>query len=378
MKIVFNRTNSNKRYITPVIGYERPATRELKKSEYLVFKLKANPNAEEAQAATYDLSLAYFNNGTPEELLTFLQDLNKVIVGQNLNAGPPRYALARRCLKGDALAAFNRAATANGNETVEHFKLCLRELIKHVFPRRALATQKRYMRRFLCKPRTDSIRDFMTRLTELNEYLEEFPDFNPNQKLPDDEIMDIAEFTVSHNVLEFVEFCERLEFYEGSKEENPQTDSKNGNNGEKSRAKSSARGNNNNNNNNKNKKRKIDDDFCALHQTHGHSTGECKVLLDQAKKMRASWDTAKGHSYTTKPNRNWRNNDPKDNTKKPFQKKESLFYEAAKEALKEVLATENIKAEEPKEAEVNNSNNNTNNEVTIDDFENLSLSENEN
>ena len=57
--------------------------------------------------------------------------------------------MARTLLEGDALAKFNERATANRNETNDHFVTTLREVTTHVFPKKALALQKRYMRRFM-------------------------------------------------------------------------------------------------------------------------------------------------------------------------------------------------------------------------------------
>ena len=48
-----------------------------------------------------------------------------------------------------------------------------------------------------------------------------------------------------------------------------------------------------------NKKRKFQDreKFCEYHNTTGHDTGECKVMIAQAKRMRATWEAKKpGHN----------------------------------------------------------------------------------
>ena len=96
----------------------------------------------------------------PEELLFFIKSFKKVIMGQGIMTGPNQYALARRRLQGDALAAFKKAATAQTSETIATFKECLEDLKKHIFPQHTLANQKRYMQHFLQKPRDMSVREF--------------------------------------------------------------------------------------------------------------------------------------------------------------------------------------------------------------------------
>ena len=141
---------ATKRYVMPAINLDRPAPQTLSKDNCLTFKLRSVPTEE--NSTTYELTIGYFKTGTPEELLLFLTSLKKIFVGQNITTGPNRYAIAHRLLQGDSLAAFNRAATQHGTETVAHFEDTLKSLKAHVFPRKALANQKRYMRRFLRKP----------------------------------------------------------------------------------------------------------------------------------------------------------------------------------------------------------------------------------
>jgi hypothetical protein len=221
--------------------------------------------------------------------------------------------MVRRLIVGDTLAAFNRAAQQHGAETDANFEQCLRDVTTHVFPQRALARQTRYMRRHMRKPREMTTREFAARLTELNDYLNEFPPFGQDQILEPDELIDILEFGVpnswqrnmvmhgfdpmNHTPTEFVEFCERHEFTETTEEtgKKSKTASKNGHNDATSRAKTSEGAP-------KSNKRKHDSEekFCDLHQRHGHSTAECKVVQAQIKKMRGSWEAVRG--APTKPN----------------------------------------------------------------------------
>jgi hypothetical protein len=269
-----------------------------------------------------------------------LNQLDKVFIGQNVTNGPGRYAVIRRLLIGDALTAFNAAANSTGTETIEHFKIAVQGLVSHVFPNRALVLQKQYMRRYLRKPIGMKIRNFMSRLVEINEYLKLFPPYGENQKLPMDEVLEIAEFAspskwrkamnmhgfeaTLHTPSEFVEFCERLEFSESGEaqdhhkaQRNSGTDRKGSKTDGISRAKSSERGT----------KRQKDDKFCILHNTYGHTLDECKVMRDQAKRMRASYE-AKGNYK----NPSWNRKDH-ENKKKKSEELNAIVAEAVSKAL---------------------------------------------
>jgi hypothetical protein len=60
-------------------------------------------------------------------------------------------------------------------------------------PLRALAFQKRYIRRHMRRPREMTTRAFAARVAELNAFLLDFSPFDVNQDLDDSEIMDILE-----------------------------------------------------------------------------------------------------------------------------------------------------------------------------------------
>ena len=135
---------TTKRFVSPAIGLEWPALKEkLNKTQCLTFKLCSMP--ADKNSSTYELTVPFFRSRMPEELLLFIKSLKKVIVGQAITSGPNQYALARRLLQGDVLAAFEKATTAQTSETIAMFKECLKDLKKHIIPQCELANQKRYM-----------------------------------------------------------------------------------------------------------------------------------------------------------------------------------------------------------------------------------------
>eukprot|EP00957_Ditylum_brightwellii_P063453 4816729-Ditylum_brightwellii.AAC.1 len=70
----------------------------------------------------------------------------------------------------------------------------------HVFPEKVGQTQKRYMWRNIRYSRrgTTTMKEWVTRVLELNGYLKDFPatNGNPTQPLDADELMDILEYRV--------------------------------------------------------------------------------------------------------------------------------------------------------------------------------------
>ena len=304
----------NKLSVVPPIPLERPEHKKVPKTSYITFKLHSNPTEE--NSPEYDFSMQYFRSGSTEDLLICLKNIKKAIVGMRATSGPNQYALVRRVLQGDALSAFEVAAVKNGNETVENLKKCFMDLKKHVLPVNAYQRQRHYMNRVLQKPKDWTIRQFMTRLTELNGYLSEFP--NPSKqvtatKFSDHELTDIATNAIPNSWIkaityhnfdplinspaDFTSFCERIEQVEGmsgAQEKNSHTESTTSGNGKvQSRSRKG--------------KRKVRPDtssdtsgkWCVLHQTNTHDTGECTNLLDQAKKMRSAWEArgvAKGYA----------------------------------------------------------------------------------
>ena len=301
----------NKLMVVPPIPLERSDHKKVPKTSYVTFKLRSNPT--DTDSPVYDFSMQYFRDGSTEELLVCLKNIRKVMTGMNVTTGPTQYAMVRRVLQGDALSAFDASATIHGNETVENLKKCFEDLKKHVFPVNAYQRQRHYMNRILRKPKEMTIRQFMTRLSELNEYLGRFPDPSTNvtaTKFSDHELTDIATNAIPnswikamtyhnfdplvHTPSDFTSFCERIEHVEGMglTEKNSHTESSTSGTGKvQSRSQKGKRKSRQSQSNETSR-------WCVLHQTDTHDTNECKTLLAQAKKMRGAWEAggvAKGN-----------------------------------------------------------------------------------
>ena len=193
-------------------------------------------------STTYELIILHFKSGTPEEHLTFLHSMKRVIQGQNTTQDPSKCALLRQLLQGDALSAFERALLMHGSETNDNFDHCLNDLTMHVFPRHTLASQKHHMRCVLRKSCDMKVREFMTCLVELNDMLEEFPLFADKQKIEDDELLGIAKFATPHTwkkqmalqgfdpmdhvQAKFTKFCKCIEFNEQTHDKGPKAQPK--------------------------------------------------------------------------------------------------------------------------------------------------------
>ena len=140
---------SNNGFAPPPITLERPAAKELEKDQYLALKLKSVPGR--ATSGEYTLNVPYFQLGEAEEWLEFLQNLNKVFVGQNLTSAPNKFSMARRLLAGDSLAHFETmASTLTDNEGApveddDNFKKSLNAVTETILNKKVLSAQKRYM-----------------------------------------------------------------------------------------------------------------------------------------------------------------------------------------------------------------------------------------
>ena len=285
--------------IVPAIALSRPEKKVLTKGQYVEYKCFSVPGDTDSPA--YSIQIPYFGAGTPEEWLMFLDNLDKALVGQNITDGPGRYEFTERLLKGDALATFRLKTVEVGTRTADHFNEVMARLTEHIFPVHAYREQKRFLRRFLKKPKDWTAREFVTRVQEINSYLVFFRTETQEAaaSLPEDELVEALYHAmpnswrntmvlqgfnyVNHTCIELLQFCERLETLE------PPAEKKKKSNDSKSTATSG------------NKRKRVsfldstEDEgnrkYCLLHGYCAHSTNECddlKPMISDLKRKKAA------------------------------------------------------------------------------------------
>jgi hypothetical protein len=302
--------SGNRQMVIPPIPLARSNEEKTKLTDTCKFKLWSNPGDKES--LTYEVVVKFFKSGTPEEYIQTVIALERIFKGQDITTGPDQYSMCRKVFLNEALTAFNNAATTVGLETVANLKLVFKKVAETVFPLRAYFTQKQAMRRFMRKPKDMKIRDYVDRLQEINNYLVHFPvkeGETAATSLPNEEMMDILLFgipnswqkkivelgfdSIAHTPQEFVEICERISYGEQVNDDGQKAKPKQnaGSKGAKWQPNSSGK-------NSSNSKRSDNSNkFCPLHKTHGHDANECKVLLNQAKKMNAAWEAGGSTNY---------------------------------------------------------------------------------
>jgi hypothetical protein len=179
---IFNRAPIN--FWEPEKVKENSTTKKNFYQDSICHEVKYDPTNKKSD--TYKKYIKPFSYGTPEQWLKFMEDLdlNIVICGNGLDKnGSVHFNLTRSSLKGEALCVFSNKAAEQEEETRDTHNKCLRAITEQVFPKdNLLSKQKTYMRNHMFLHLSDqTINEFHARWIELNNYLDEFPPFEPNQ-----------------------------------------------------------------------------------------------------------------------------------------------------------------------------------------------------
>eukprot|EP00957_Ditylum_brightwellii_P103175 7863371-Ditylum_brightwellii.AAC.1 len=87
----------------------------------------------------------YYEVGTPEEWLQFMDAITQVIKGQDIQGRDAAYSLVKSLLKGDTLQVFKNKEVSQEIKDGPVFTKCLAAVTEHVFPKKAYKTQKKYI-----------------------------------------------------------------------------------------------------------------------------------------------------------------------------------------------------------------------------------------
>ena len=109
------------------------------------------------------------NPSTVLEVLQATANIKVGVKGNNVTTGPNQYAYWRGCLADEALRKFNDFATNVGSETVLNLIIVEQRLVAEFAPKDVLTKQHRYMRYHMCKPRTETCKQYVGAVNSVNE-----------------------------------------------------------------------------------------------------------------------------------------------------------------------------------------------------------------
>eukprot|EP00957_Ditylum_brightwellii_P078140 5940875-Ditylum_brightwellii.AAC.1 len=89
----------------PIPFYVPDNKKKLSPLDYQTYKLQTNSKGK--KSTVYNLVVKYYEVGTLEEWLQFMDAIMQVIKGQDIQGGDAAYLLVKSLLKGDALQVFN-------------------------------------------------------------------------------------------------------------------------------------------------------------------------------------------------------------------------------------------------------------------------------
>ena len=148
-------------------------------------------------------------------------------------------------------------------------------------------------------------RQYTARVMDIVSKFHRYPGYKPAHEVPEDEVADMVVTgcphswekamilqgfdVVSQPIDKVVEFLERLETTEAMYEATHSRGQPKSNRTQRGSAKQGGAKQPNSSDRNAPQNKKRTRAYCPLHDTSSHDMGDCKVLKEQAKKMRASW-----------------------------------------------------------------------------------------
>ena len=287
--------------VLPLIPTKLPSMEE-EKGRYLAFDLKTRVG-QPSDATKYKKYVCKFEEGSPQEWINMLKDLEEIWTQNSMTGGTDRASTVRALVRGESAVAFETALQdARTNEEGEMVTISLDsvnkalEAVTHsVFPYRALETQRLWMNRKMFKPSELTTRQMAASINRLNNALPFFPTGSDSSKFTEIEIIGLLEWSLPapwrakfdldgyiptlHSKTRLIEACEAIERNElvlatKSKEE---TSHRN-----KATKRSSAKASNKPGE--KQQQSRNTKHYCSEHgHNPTHSTADCWALKNRAK-----------------------------------------------------------------------------------------------
>jgi hypothetical protein len=165
------------------------------KNQYATYSIRCSDLPDDED--TIQIHIRYFDTGTAEDLLEFLQSFKALVQmkrwQQGAGAGPTIFRNLRILLQGTALSRFENHASTIGAQTIAHAFSCLDAMTAEIFvlwPDKAIKKLIRETR----KPENLFVNHYVNRLQVLNTYLSLLP--GSISPLSTSELRDIIEENV--------------------------------------------------------------------------------------------------------------------------------------------------------------------------------------
>ena len=304
--------------VLPLVPIKLPSVEE-EKGKFISFELKTRVGQPE-HGTKYKKFVRKFEEGSPQEWIDLLKDLDEIWTQNSMNGGQDRAATVRALLSGESETTFNAAfqearTDAEGVEvpaTVEHVKTALEAVTTSIFPHRALEIQRLWMNRRMFKPAELTTRQTAAAINRLNNALPMFPNGTNESKFSPTEVIGLLEWSLPPawrakfdldgyvptlgTKAKLIEACEAIERNEDTKAESNKTFEPNSKKSKIGKNKTSAR--------HSGKKSSAGDEpkhYCTEHgHNPSHDTSDCWTLQNRAKKSMAGHEGVKKRSFSNK------------------------------------------------------------------------------
>ena len=180
-------------------------SQEAEEKDLVEFTMKVRAGSG-ATAPSYKRRVARFANGTPTEWIDLLESLEELFTQNSLTTPDDRDNAIKTVLRGDSLTAYESTVQEErenpeipGNYmalTLDNIITGLHAVSTEVFPHRALAMQKLWMRRHMLKPAEVGIRKIASAVTQMNAKLIRFAGATEEDLFSNAELLEILEWTL--------------------------------------------------------------------------------------------------------------------------------------------------------------------------------------
>jgi hypothetical protein len=310
----FKKKAGSLQAVLPLVLDKLPSIDE-DKSHFLSFELMTRVG-QPATSTKYKKHVRKFEEGTPQQWIDVLRDMEEIWTQNSVNGGTDRASTVRAVVRGESLTSFEAAlqearmdeAGLEQQITPEMVQEALEAVSTSVFPHRALEIQKLWMNRRMFKPAALTTRQTAAAINRLNNALPLFPMGTDASKFSDVELVGLLEWSLPPawrtkfdldgyvptlgSRARLIEACEAIERNVVETEETKTPTEKN--NKKRKNGKKPNDDKKNDANPNKNKY------YCSEHgKNPSHVTADCYTIKNRAKAA-GSQGGKSNHSFSNK------------------------------------------------------------------------------